>query len=100
MSIASLYRRLNEYQNCKNDVRELISTLKSTLNSLNNTKISLNSMYKYNDTSADNGKLNNICLKLEETINNLENNIIPELNRKITSLKNDIRDAEAEEKLK
>lgn len=94
MNLASLYRRLSEYQNYKYEVEGLIASLKNTVNPLSHAKDVLNNIYKYDDYVADNGKLANINVRLNRVLNNLENNILPSINRKIRSISDAIDDAE------
>lgn len=94
MNLASLYRRLSEYQNYKYEVEGLIASLKNAVNPLSRAKDVLNNIYKYDDYVADNGKLANINVRLNRVLSNLENNILPSINRKIRSVSDAIDDAE------
>lgn len=94
--LASLYRKLHEFQNFKSECVGLVTDLKKVISPLTLADRNIDS-YKYNDTRADAGKLLKSKNKLSEIITNLENVIIPELDRNIKSINNEIEIEEARE---
>lgn len=96
MDLASLYRRLSEYQSFKNEVEGLVAALKNAVDPLTIANKALAKTYLYDDYVADKGKLNINKNNLDKVIRNLENNILPEIDRKISSINRSIETLESE----
>lgn len=90
-----LYRTLYQYQNFQERVDTMISTLKSSVNSLESADSSLKNSYTYNDESADKGKILKSKSEINGLINSLNNEILPAIKQKIKKIKDDIEEAEA-----
>ncbi len=96
MDLASLYRRLSEYQSFKNEVEGLVAALKNAVDPLTIANKALAKTYLYDDNVADKGKLNINKNNLDKVIRTLENNILPEIDRKISSINRSIETLESE----
>lgn len=96
MDLASLYRRLSEYQSFKNEVEGLVAALKNAVDPLIIANKALAKTYLYDDYVADKGKLNINKNNLDKVIRTLENNILPEIDRKISSINRSIETLESE----
>lgn len=97
MDLTSLYRRLSEYQSFKREVEGLVASLRKAIDPLNLANNSLKQTYLYDDIVADNGRLQNIQNRLDGDVKKLENNILPEIDRKISSIESSIEDALAQQ---
>ena len=96
MDLASLYRRLSEYQSFKNEVEGLVAALKNAVDPLTIANKALAKTYFYDDYVADKGKLNINKNNLDKVIRTLENTILPEIDRKISSINRSIETLESE----
>lgn len=95
--LTSLYRKLHEYQNFKNECLNLVANLKKAVNPLTLADRNFSNNYLYNDTRADYGKISKSKNKLNEIINELESLIIPEVDRSIRRINEEIKREEAKE---
>lgn len=94
MNLTSLRRKLSEYQNFYEEVRNLVFNLKTAIDYLLDASNSIQNVYQYNDESADKNKLITDKRKLENDIDSLERDIIPAIKSKIRMLERQIEDAE------
>ena len=97
MSVASLTRKLNEYQNYKTEVEGLITNLTKVISPLKLAKDKLETIYTYDDYVADGQKLSKLYSKLKDELANLENNILPSIKSKIKNIVSEIEMEQARE---
>lgn len=96
MSSYSLRVKLNQYYSLKNNVSTTVRYVREAYNKAADCN-SLGSAFSINDSKADNNLIGSNMEKLEQTMNTLENSVIPWIEEKIRQLNYQIRVAEAEE---
>lgn len=93
-SLQALYRSLNEYQRFKDSLEDILTNLKNSLEPLDQASKCLQETFLYDDYSADNKKISNNRSKINDMIVTVEQLVLPEVNRKITSINRQIADEE------
>ena len=76
---------IEDLNNLKLNISNIISKLKLTLKELDNANKGMLDFYRINDNAADNGKINSVIDNINSTISNL-NNIIAVINNKISEV--------------
>jgi len=91
-----LQKNQEKYLNLLTEIRKFKNFLTISTNSLSEaTKIG--NYFKIDDVNADNDEISKVLETNQETINYLNNVIIPSIINKINSLNNDIANAKANE---
>ena len=93
-SLQALYRSLNEYQRFKGSLEDILANLKNSLEPLDQTSKYLQETFLYDDYSADNKKITSNRSKVNDMIVTVEQVVLPEVNRKISSINRQIADEE------
>ena len=89
-----LYQRLSEYQRFKNDIEEIVSNLKKSLEPLELASQNLYETFEYNGYSADNKSIANDYSKINNFITIFEQQVLPDITRNINSINRRIADEE------
>lgn len=95
MDLQTLYRKLAQYKNLKNDIYSILNHLKKTTNPLKEASEIIKKSYLINDSGADNGDVLLEYNRVKSVINTLECVILPSINANINSINNSITDLEA-----
>lgn len=93
-SLQALYRSLNEYQRFKSSLEDILANLKNSLEPLDQASKHLQETFLYDDYSADNKKITSNRSKVNDMIVTVEQVVLPEVNRKISSINRQIADEE------
>ena len=93
-NLQALYRLLSEYKEFKRSLEDLLDNLKNALDPLEFSSRNIQETFLYNDYGADNQKIASNRGKINNVIVTIERVILPEVNRKITSINRQIADAE------
>lgn len=95
-SLSSLRNELTKYYYLYNNCSTILSYLAQASSKVNDAN-RVGSFYSINDVSADNNLVFKEKEKLEDIASDLRYSIIPWIERKIASLKNEIRIAESQQ---
>ena len=93
--IESLYDDKRKYTNLRDKVINTMSQLKKAIDKINLVDDNVVYAYSINESSADFGKLKTIKNEIQSIYDNLDDNVLPSIKRKINQFENDIEAAEA-----
>jgi len=89
-----LYIKLSQYKNLRSDVSNISGNLKKSLEPIASADKLIEDFYLYDGTRADGGKINKSYRNIKQIIHSLDNTILPEIERMIAQINEQIRDLE------
>lgn len=93
-NLQALYSSLGEYKRFQGELEDMVTRLKTVLETLSSASRNIQDTFQYDDFSADNKNIEKNRDKVNTIIISLEKEIIPEIERKIVLLNRQIADAE------
>lgn len=79
-----------KYTKLKKEIKDICENLHSSKTYLDEAKEQLRKNYTVDNESADQGKLNKVSRDIDDTINYLQNKVIPAINSEINGLNDSI----------
>lgn len=99
MNSNDVANKINQYRNALNKVVSVKNNISSSINNLNNIVDVQNRCYKKDDGCVTGTYLTDLLEKEKDVLSNIENNIIPNINRMIHNLTNQYKDLKIKEQL-
>lgn len=93
-SLEYLYRLLSEYQEFKSSLEGVLRNVKGSLEPLYMASKNIQEVFLYDEYGADDGKIAKNKANIDNLVNLLEQDIMPEVNRKIAIINRQIADAQ------
>lgn len=92
-NIDDLTRKRQQYYNLRSKVTDIKNNLKEAIEKIEAVDGQVKNGYSIDDVRGDNGYLSDQKSSIQETYSNLVNNVIPEINKQINILTNQIENS-------
>lgn len=99
MNSNDIANKINQYRNILNKVISVKNNMSLSIQCLDNITELQDKCYKKDDECASGSYLNTLREKESKVLSNIENNVIPNINRKLNSLSNQYKDLKIKEQL-
>ena len=99
MNSNDISTKITQYKNCYNKVVATKNEINNSIQALSNIIDIQNRAYRIDDNCATGGYLEDLISKQEDIISNIDNNILPNINRVLKNLSNQYIDAKQKEAL-
>lgn len=99
-SLSSLYRDLRRYQDLLSDIQCFSMTISQAFEALEPAVSKIGSCYEIDEVTADNGEITSCRDRLANHKDYIIKTAVPSIERKISDIKREIEELEAEEEAK